>query len=366
MTTICLSTNGPALSFLDRPPDHLFAATLNGVVEFRKQSGDDEWRQTRICLDDKHISALMAPPSLNAIFAGAHNGGLYRSTPDSGNWTLVAPDLASRHIFSLDYGDYGSRKILYAGTEPVSLLRSLDGGATWQELPSIGQVPGHEKWTFPPPPHHAHTKCFLFDPDDADVIYAGVEQGALLKSIDGGLNWRELDSFYRPDHIWYKDIHRLARHPTRPSQIYMATGMGLFISEDLGESWQHLTNVDSAIGYPDQIFILSESGELLMSGAYRDPSSWRKSHKAHGAIMHSSDGGRSWDYADEGLPRKGRANIEAFNMCRFPGGSLLLCGNTDGKIFESRDDAVTWRRICAGLPPISKGGHFRNLRPAAE
>lgn len=362
MPIMCLSTNGPAINKLDRAPDRLLVATLKGIIDLAAPSGGEKWQNTGTLLAEKHISAIMNPASDSVLFAGAHSGGLYRSDDQGRTWRVADDRLQKRHIFSLDYHAYASGRILYAGTEPVSLLRSTDDGLSWQELPAIGEVPGNEKWTFPPPPHLAHTKCFLFDPQDSGVIYAGVEQGALLKSADGGRSWREIDSFYSPDHVWYKDIHRIVRDPSSFDKLYLVTGMGLFVSPDSGETWEHLTSVEDSIGYPDQLVFLNNGRSMLMSGAHRDPSSWRRSHQAQGSIMRSENGGRTWSPAGSGLPQSGQANIEAFNAAVYPGGMLLLCANTDGEVFASYDSAANWVKIAEGLPPVSKVGHYRNLQ----
>ena len=87
-------------------------------------------------------------------------------------------------LLAYPLGIYMAR--VYAGTEPADLHRSYDLGKTWHELSSLTDVPNTEKWTFPPPPHIAHVKNVIFDPRDASVIYAAVEQGALLKTTDAG------------------------------------------------------------------------------------------------------------------------------------------------------------------------------------
>ena len=54
-----------------------------------------------------------------------------------------------------------------------------------RELAGLRAVPTASTWSFPAPPHIAHTKFITFDPKDSRTIYACIEQGALLKSIDG-------------------------------------------------------------------------------------------------------------------------------------------------------------------------------------
>ena len=54
----------------------------------------------------------------------------------------------------------------------------------WNEIPSLRAVPTVSQWSFPAPPHVAHTKFITFDPHDSKTIYACIEQGAFLKSSD--------------------------------------------------------------------------------------------------------------------------------------------------------------------------------------
>jgi photosystem II stability/assembly factor-like uncharacterized protein len=44
----------------------------------------------------------------------------------------------------------------------------------------------------------AHTKMMAFDPRTPQRIYAAIEQGALLKTEDGGQSWRELADYSKP------------------------------------------------------------------------------------------------------------------------------------------------------------------------
>jgi hypothetical protein len=59
------------------------------------------------------------------------------------------------------------------------------------------------------PPHIAHLKTLAIDPRDGNIVYGGIEQGGLFKTIDGGRNWREFDGYARPDDEIYKDLHQV-------------------------------------------------------------------------------------------------------------------------------------------------------------
>ena len=49
----------------------------------------------------------------------------------------------------------------------------------------------------------------------------GIEQGALLKTTDGGASWRELGSFSKADDEVYKDVHRLLLRPSNPDELFL-------------------------------------------------------------------------------------------------------------------------------------------------
>jgi len=363
--TVCLSTNGPSVHHCDAQPARLLVATTHGINVLARHP--DGWREVGRVMDGYHISALMIEPQNRTIFAGVHHGGLYSSSDGGATWERRTEGLTREHVYSLGYTVRNGRAVLYAGTEPVSLFCSDDGGRTWTELPEIGRVPGHEKWTFPPPPHLAHTKALTFDPRNPEIIYAAIEQGALLKSSDGGRTWRELGSFYCPDDAWYKDVHRVVCRPFNPDELFMATGIGLYRSLDAGETWARLTGEGHPIGYPDQlIFDPLDPRVLFMSGAGRDPTTWRTSHHAGGTVMRSTDDGATWSDASQGLPQGSHTNIEALNAAAYPGGYALFAGNTDGEVFISENGGRRWERIMSGLKPISKGGHFRNLQPGLK
>lgn len=361
----CLSTNGPSVCHLAAPPTRLLVATLTGLDIIEREKPGAPWIRKSHVLDGQHVSALMMPPGGNGIFASIHNGKILHSSDGGQTWATRDTGVSAQHIFSLGFCEHAGGVTLYAGSEPVSLFRSNNNGATWEELPAIQNVPGHETWTFPPPPHLAHTKSYLFDSQNPDVFYVAIEQGALLKTTDGGKSWRELDGFFRPDDVWPKDVHRVVRDPKNPERIFLVTGTGLYRSDDSGENWTHVTTMSFRIGYPDQlIFSPQNPNTFFMSGAERDPRTWRQSHEAHGTVLRSSDDGATWQEANNGLPNTGRANIEAMNAAVYPGGFTLFAGNTDGEIYASDDSGANWIRIVSGLKPVSKGGHFRNLQDA--
>jgi photosystem II stability/assembly factor-like uncharacterized protein len=367
---ICVSHGGQTQFRTDQPADEVLVATANGVA-FIARSGNS-WSESRRALEGNHISALVIEPSRGTIFAGTHGDGIYASADGGRTWDRRDAGVVSPNIYSLAAaqagggqpnsptgGPAGGEQRIYAGTEPAHLHVSTDLGQSWTELPAVRSVGSVPQWTFPGAPHEAHVKHITFDPRSADTIYTSIEVGGALKSIDGGRTFRDL-------HGMYEDVHRMVVVPTEPSHIYISGGDGLWESKDSGETWARLTDSTARIAYPDALLVHPETPELMfMAGAICSPGEWRKTKDADSRIGRSRDGGRTWEYLEGGLPAHIRGNMEAMTMNSYPGGFALFAGTTDGDVYCGEDEGARWTTIASGLPPVSKGGHYRNLRDDA-
>lgn len=362
--TACLAPNGQNVFRGGGPCERLLIGTLQGLRVLQRDGSS--WRNAGARLDGQHVSSMMYEPKHRGLFAGIHGGAVQFSSDEGDTWQPRSQGIGIEHLFTLAYAEPPSGVVIYAGTEPAALFKSHDYGQTWQELPALRGVPDTDKWCFPAPPHQGHTKTLAFDPRDQTVIYAGIEQGALLKSTDAGSSWREISGFSKPDDLVYKDVHQIVLRPNHPDEIFMTGGMGLYHSADAGETWEHVTDRGFRLGYPDQlVFSPFDDRVIFMSGAATNPGTWRQSHQANSTVMRSSDAGKSWQPANAGLPDNMRANIEAMCVHSWANGYEIFAGNTDGDVFHTADEGKSWTRIAEGLAPVSKGGHYRALQAAA-
>ena len=241
----------------------LYAATGNSIV--RLDEADGGWI-TESFLEGTGAQCLAVDPhDPDTVFAGLREGGVRRTQDGGRSWVDCA--LPEPGVFSLAVG--AADGAVYAGTEPSRLFRSDDRGASWRELAGLLELPSRPTWSFPPRPWTSHVRWIAPNPHDADLILVGIELGGLMRSSDGGKTWEDHRPGAQPD------VHSLAWHPRASSRAYEAGGGGAAFSEDAGESWRpaddgrdrHDTwSVAVDPGEPDLWFVSASTGPYAAHG----------------------------------------------------------------------------------------------------
>ena len=126
------------------------------------------------------IDVSVSQADSNRIYAmvEAHDGGLYRSDNAGKSWKLVSTDGRIRQrawYFSKTYADPKSPDTVYVLNTGV--LRSTDGGKTWNLLPA----------------KHGDHHGLWIDPNDPNRMINANDGGASV-SLDGGQTWSTQDN----------------------------------------------------------------------------------------------------------------------------------------------------------------------------
>lgn len=183
---------------------------------------------------EHHLSAydvrcLAADPhNPQVVYAGTQNHGVLRSQDGGRTWRVAG--LADQVIKALAVSPL-EPDVIYAGTKPPGLFVSRDGGASWTERESLREM--RQFWWFTPAePGPEYVQAIALSPTDPDVILAGIEFGAVLRSADGGETWAS----HRPGAL--RDCHTMGFHPADGDWVYEAGGGGAAFSRDGGKTWQ--------------------------------------------------------------------------------------------------------------------------------
>jgi len=295
-----------------------------------------------------------------AIFLGTDRG-LFQMAP-GGEPRLCGAARSSIRCIGGDCRD--PAHLLAGGRSRPCLLESFDGGATWEEAPSPGDL---EFWsvlftgngilagTGPPALFHREggewrerealarhpARCGweFFPPDPPHVItlcaagpwtFAGIEVGGLLRSADGGATWETIGAEVE------SDVHCIHADPGDPAHLRVATRDGLFESPDAGDTWERHTGTDGLYLHA-VVTPRAEPGTLYIQAK-------------EGPVLRSRDG-RGWERLGEGL---GRPDFGVGALDGDPFDPAVLFYGCEGEVFRSPDRGEHWEKIAAGLPKIRR------------
>ena len=271
----------------------LWAATGDAIA--RLDESDGGW-DVSVSLEGSGAQCLAVDPSdQDTAFAGLREYGLRRTRDAGETWEDV--ELPEQGVFSLAVS--AADGAVYAGCEPSRLFRSDDGGESWRALDSLLELPSRPTWSFPPRPWTSHVRWIAPSPHDADLLLVGIELGGLMRSTDGGETWQDHRPGAQPD------VHSLAWHPREPGRAYEAGGGGSAWSDDDGESWNpaddgrdrnYTWSVAPDPADPDVWFVSASTGPFAAHGG-RDAQARIYRREGDRAWEEVADPGRAMPYA---------------------------------------------------------------------
>jgi photosystem II stability/assembly factor-like uncharacterized protein len=315
------------------------------VVEHAPGPGGAEWTATERLAGAAVECVAAAPSAPGRVFVGTVGSGLCRSTDGGDSWTAVGG--FDDRVTAVTVSPHDPA-VIWAGTEPSAVYCSRDGGDSWERRPGLTDLPGADRWSFPPRPHTHHVRWIAVNPHDPAHVYVAVEAGAFVRSVDGGESWEPHPEGGR------RDNHTLATHPEAPCRVYAAAGDGYAESPDCGATWTHPQDgldhryvwglaVDA--GDPDTVVVSAADGA-------------RRAHTPERAeaYVYRRDGD-AWTVAMDGLPGPEgsvRAVLAAGESGEFY--ALSNCG-----LFRSDDAARSWDRLGVEWPPAYESQVGRGL-----
>jgi photosystem II stability/assembly factor-like uncharacterized protein len=352
----------------------LWIGTRDGLfLAGPKNQEAGEWTVEGPFLQGKRLMCLALEPGRGTVYAGFYQGGIFKTSDVGRTWQEIGKGLGGKDVRALGVRPTNP-KLVYAGTEPVSLYLSSDGGLNWEELPGLRNHPAAANWTFPVPPFVPHVRTIEFQYHKRDLVYVGIEVGSVMVSLDRGKTWEETAPLC-------KDVHRIVNHYIDPKSVYVATGddtppydgtggHGVYRSDDQGRSWKQINEGLGQRTYCEDAFTVdpSDPNTLYLAAARGVPPYWASvtdsvyflspsaSVRPEGAdvgIFRSRNGGDHWEKLSGGLPEAFFSMIWTLDALACSQGTQLFLGTTDGEIFASQDEGERWERILSGLPPVS-------------
>jgi len=325
-------------------------------------------------------------------YVAVGSGGLWKTTNSGTTWTPVFDAQASYSIGTVAL-DPNNPEVVWVGTgENVSgrhvgwgdgVYKSMDGGATWQQMglkksEHIGRIlidprnsevvyvaaegplwsSGGERGLYKTKDGGKTWQLVLeidadtgvtdaeFDPSNPDVIYAAAYQrrrktwallgggpkSGIYKSMDGGESWRKINVGLPQGEMGKIG---LAVTPANPQVVYATieadnANRGFYRSTDKGESWQKRNS-----------YISGGTGPHYYQEIEASPTNPDLVYQMDVFINVTRDAGKTFEYGETGRTK----HSDNHALWIDPANGQHLIVGTDGGLYESFDEGVTWRHF---------------------
>ena len=245
---------------------------------------------------------------------------------------------------------------VYAGVEDAAMFRSVDGGQTWQELAGLREAKGH-LWQPGAGGMGLHT--IVLDPSDPSRIYIAISAAGVFRTDDAGKTWRPMNSGLKsqgelpdPEAEVGHCVHRIAMNPARPDVLFMQKHWDVMRSDDAGASWQEISgDLPSDFGFPIEVHS-HEPDTIYVIPIKSDSEHFPPDGKLR--VYRSRTGGNQWEALTKGLPQR-----DCYvNVLRDATAvdSLDPCGvyfgTTGGQVYASANAGDSWAPIVRDLPAV--------------
>jgi hypothetical protein len=245
---------------------------------------------------------------------------------------------------------------IYAGVEDAAIFRSIDGGESWKELSGLRGHGTGPKWQPGAGGLCLHT--IILDPSNPQRMFIAISAAGAFRTDDGGNTWKPINQGLRSQYIPDPKaeighcVHHVAMNPKRPGVLFMQKHWDVMRSDNAGDSWQEISgNLPTDFGFV--IDVHAHEPETI----YVVPIKSDSEHYVHEGklrVFRSRSGGNEWEALTKGLPQKDcYVNVLRDAMAV---DSLDKCGiyfgTTGGQVYASADGGDSWNPIVRDLPAV--------------
>jgi photosystem II stability/assembly factor-like uncharacterized protein len=245
---------------------------------------------------------------------------------------------------------------VYAGAEDAALFKSLDGGKTWNELAGLRGAKGH---LWQPGAGGLAVHTIILDPKNPNRIFIAISAAGAFRTDDAGKTWKPINhglkSQYElpdPDAAVGHCVHRIAAHPSRPDVLFMQKHWDIMRSDNAGEHWNEVSgNLPTDFGFPIDVHA-HEPETIYVVPITSDSLHYPPEGKLR--VYRSKTGGNDWEPLTQGLPQKNcYVNVlrDAMAVDQLDPCGVYF-GTTGGQVYCSANGGDSWEPIVRDLPGV--------------
>lgn len=202
---------------------------------WKSEDGGATFRETFSSANDKVLVTTLAVSPVNKlrVLAGLSDGLLIQSLDGGETWSSLT---TFNDVIALLTFGRNSDTTVYGSLVAQGMIRSLDGGATFENLSKLRLTrddPAFEQALSRYTGSRTILSIALHPTDPNQLLIATA--GGLLRTRDQGTHWELLPVPLRPEAL---PVQSVAYDPQNPRTLYTTAGDGLYTSFDDGANWR--------------------------------------------------------------------------------------------------------------------------------
>ncbi len=372
---------GPVVSLVSHPGNaNIVFAGSWGAGVFKSENGGETWQAKNTGLNNLYINSMAIDPyNGNILYAGTYRDKIYKTTNGGETWFQSSSGIQTGAIVYTITIDPQNADIIFIGTRGENstgqppwkgiVYRSTNEGISWspvlQNISRLGEA--IQDWAYD----------LVVNPKNHNIVFAGMHEAGVYKSVDGGNSWLPSNSGINTDII---SVRGLSINPAGSSSdaLYMGTWHrdGTYKSTNNAASWSNsplnvkVYDMDLDKANPNTLYLANFDTNNFMGGIYKTSNatgSWSLvglgSESIYTVVVNqiqhnqiyagtftdgvykSNDSGANWVQKSQGLFS---TNVSGIVTIAGDDKKLIASTSSNG-VSLSFDRGVTWQPINSGL-----------------
>ncbi len=264
----------------------MYAGTVENGVIFSNDAGGS-W-QPATGLSVGRVNAIAVDSKNKCTVYATIANQIMKTTTCSRDWVRIYYDPRTDKSFTTLVSDWYNPNVVYAGTNDGDILRSDNAGESWRVVHRVEGI---------------RINQLVMDPRDSRVLYGATQGSGLVKTMDGGQTWTAI----RKEFETFENARRpnlVVLDPSNANRVFTISKYGILQSDNGGSSW-------TALKLP------TPPGTVEMKAMAVHPKDPKRIvYATTKAVIWSVDGGQTW--TTKKLPTARGAAFMLYNRAETP------------------------------------------------
>lgn len=258
------------------------------------------------------------PSNSQVVYAGAVNGGIWISKNSAQTWSQILSQIT---VYDFYVDPTNPQRIFASGifSDHGKIVRTENGGASWEELYNEASKTNA-------------VNSITGNPSNTNELYAVLNTGILIKSIDSGINWFVLQEF--------KDqALKVEFNPLNHELYVLLRTKGLAKSTDNGVNFKTASDALTHVDFNDAQNLLSLKQIGFVKLALDDQASGVMYLTTLNGLFKTTNDGANWTYLN--IPV--RTSAELPRAVASTKGGAIAYASIGSTIYKTLDGGQSWQ-----------------------